>query len=415
MSNFGKSNIENIINIFEEKTGTKLEKPRSKVHPLKCIIAFAVLFCLNLGISVFAGEMLTPLDSDDLSFSSAYEGNGIISVRIQNESDNDLVIQSKLKLMRWTTGEEIEPLNDSIAFSGRKIKAHSTGVVTIDISKAYDIEMLEQPLTDDWYYLILTNNDFAFGQDWTISIEFSETIITPITYPDPPKADAVIVSQVVDTLKPYFENITYDVTERRNLNNDYIDTCNSLLAGFDGNVVAPASPYMTVRDKNPSIVFDESVPLDEQYLLVGNQYATCDYKYKLLASDYSEGAFVISASIPSERYKNSSTELPLLYIFTYEKALITDENDYAFVYGQLNTFAQLEQYKIYEDDIYVCYELSSLIYSDLREYTETFAEQNPDYHFDEQIWQRVLNIYNYYKDKEVIGRLLHIYSEMDFE
>lgn len=415
MSNFGKSNIENIINIFEEKTGTKLEKPRSKVHPLKCIIAFAVLFCLNLGISVFAGEMLTPLDSDDLSFSSVYEGNGIISVRIQNESDNDLVIQSKLKLMRWTTGEEIEPLNDSIAFSGRKIKAHSTGVVTIDISKAYDIEMLEQPLTDDWYYLILTNNDFAFGQDWTISIEFSETIITPITYPEPPKADAVIVSQVVGTLKPYFENITYDVTERREMNNNYIDTCSALLFDFDGNVVDSVSPYMTVGDEEPSIVFDESVPLDEQYLLVGNQYATCDYKYKLLTSSNLDGAFVITASIPNKRYNNNSAELPLLYIFTYEKSSITDSGDYTFVYGQLNTFAQLEQYKIYEDDIYVCYELSSLIYSDLREYTEAFVEQSSDNYFDEQIWKRVLNIYNHYSDKEVIGRLLRVYSDADFE
>lgn len=415
MDSFSKNNLKNIQKIFEEKTGVSACTVTRRIQPVRIVVAFALILCLTLGMSVFASGMFSSLEGDELGFSSTYEGNGIVAIKIENRSDKVLVFQPKLKLMLWTTGEEIAPISDDIIFSGRKIDAHSSGIMTIDLSKAYDIEMLEQPLTDDCYYFVLTNNDFAFGQDWICSVEFAETIITPIVYADPPKADKEIVAQVTEELKFYFENITYDVMERNELDNSYIETCWNLLNEFDGNVVSSVSPYMTIEDLSPSIVFDESVPLDEQYLLVGLHYHTHDYKFKLLCSSDLEGALVLSASIPSKKYKDSGTSLPLLYIFTYEKAEIASDEDYAFVYGQLNTFADLEKFKIYEDDTYVCYELSSLIYSDLREHTDTFIAQSSDNYFDEQIWVRIQNIYNYYRNKEIIGELLRICPDPIFE
>ena len=65
---------------------------------------------------------------------------------------------------------------------------------------------------------------------------------------------------------------------------------------------------------------------------------------------------------------------------------------------------QMEPYKIYEDEQYVCYDASHLFYSDLRQYVESMVSQRNDVYFDEQVWERVQNIYNYYKEN--LGTLL---------
>lgn len=57
---------------------------------------------------------------------------------------------------------------------GTAIAPHSQGVVSIDISEGYDVEaMMEEKLQErDVYYFVLTNNNFAFGQDWMCSFDF---------------------------------------------------------------------------------------------------------------------------------------------------------------------------------------------------------------------------------------------------
>ena len=46
--------------------------------------------------------------------------------------------------------------------------------MTINLSLAYDIQLLETPLENgDHYYLVLTNNGFLLGQDWHCSVNFS--------------------------------------------------------------------------------------------------------------------------------------------------------------------------------------------------------------------------------------------------
>ena len=64
----------------------------------------------------------------------------------------------------------------------------------------------------------------------------------------------------------------------------------------------------------------------------------------------------------------------------------------------------MEQYKIYEDGQYVCYDVSRLFYSELRPYVESMVSQRSDAYFDEQVWERVQNIYSYYKEN--LGSLL---------
>ena len=84
--------------------------------------------------------------------------------------------------------------------------------MTIDLSEAYDIALLETPLVgNDWYYFILTNNHFAFGQDWMCPVDFAEPDIVQTEYPAPvapADADPKLAGKIAEELRPYFESCT---------------------------------------------------------------------------------------------------------------------------------------------------------------------------------------------------------------
>ena len=71
----------------------------------------------------------------------------------------------------------------------------------------------------------------------------------------------------------------------------------------------------------------------------------------------------------------------------------------------VNNIGSMEEYKIYEDDRYACYEISPLLYTDAAEYARTWLEATgQDGTYDKAAEQRLLNIYNYYKENA--GRLM---------
>lgn len=408
MDSFNKSNLQNIRNIFQERTGVNPNTGIPRPFPLRIVAVAAFMVCC-LSIMAFSFGQFSSLSGDDLALSASYEGNGIISVWIENRSDRELNFQTRLKLMRWSTGEEILPLSDDILFSGTQFKAHTSGFMTLDLSSAYDMELLEQPLTDDHYYLVLTNNHFAFGQDWMCSVEFAEPVITvkedplPLT---PLEADPELVEEITEELRPYFETYTLDTAERNQAAGEYLSLCQELLGQLDGKLVTSVSPMeLTVVDSDEPVLFDPLVPPDMQLQLTGLHRRTMDGYDKVIGSSDTECALVLSTYIPQKKGEiDGGADIPLLYIFTYEADAIQNPQDYAFIRGRLMTFEQMEEYKIYEDERYVCYNASSLFYSDLRQYVESMVSQRNDVYFDEQVWERVQNIYTYYNEN--IGSLL---------
>ena len=249
MNSFRKSNLQNIKNIFEEKTGVELESTPVWRYPIKKYVVIAAVLVCSFTMTAFAASLFSSLSGDDLSLSSTYEGNGIVSIQVENKSDKDLNFQKQLKLMRWSTSEEIAPLSDNIIFENTEIKANTIGTMTIDLSAAYDFSVLEQPLVDDHYYFVLTNNNFLFGQDWMCSIEFTEPIITPIQEPtpiNPVEADKVSVSKVAEKLQHYFDTYIADPLEWQARNEEYLSDCAQLLNDLDGNVVPSVAPNLLV-------------------------------------------------------------------------------------------------------------------------------------------------------------------------
>lgn len=410
MSSFNQTHLRNIKSSFEEKTGVELTSRKPVRHPIGTVTVLAAALVCCFTMTAFAISSFSSLSGDDLSLSATYEGNGIVSVQIENRSDKELNFQSALKLMRWSTSEEIEPLSGKVSFSNTKIPANSSGTMKIDLSDAYDMSQLETPiLGNDWYYFVLTNNNFMFGQDWMCAVEFAEPIPTvkvdptPIT---PVDADPKLVAEITEELRPYFESYTLDVNERNRLADEYLELCQKLLGQLDITVVPSVSPIeLTLIDSDKSVLFDPTVPTDMQLQLTGLHRRSTDGYDKMIGSSAEECAMVLSAYIPQHKGEiDGGADIPLIYVFTYAKNEIKTAQDYAFIRGQLMTFEQMEQYKIYEDEQYVCYDASDLFYSDLRQYVESMVSQRSDVYFDEQVWERVQNIYNYYRDN--LGTLL---------
>ena len=130
MDSFNKTNLQNIKGIFEEKTGVALETQRRRQPVRAAILAAAVLVC-SLTMTAFAVSLFSSLSGDELSLEATYEGNGIVSIQVENRSDKELCFQHQLKIMRWSTSEDIAPFSDEIAFRGTEFEAHTSGVMTV--------------------------------------------------------------------------------------------------------------------------------------------------------------------------------------------------------------------------------------------------------------------------------------------
>ncbi len=409
MNSFGKKNLQNIKNIFAEKTGI-IPDTRPCRHPGRLAAAAAALLVCCLGMPTLAYSMFSSLSGDDLAISAVYEGDGVISVRVENRSDKELNFESRLKLMRWSDNVEIQPLSGSVDFTGTKFQAHTDGIMTLDLSEAYDMDALEQPLVDDHYFLVLTNNNFIFGQDWMCTVEFAESPVQTVQAdPDPiapAEADPALTEKIMEELKPYFADYISDPGERNRLALEYQSLCQQLLGQIEGTVVAPVSPMeLTMQDSEEAVLFDSTVPSDMQLQLTGLHRRTFDGYGKLIGASDLEQALVLSAYIPQKQGDiDGGVDIPLRYVFIYEADRVQNPQDYAFVRGQLLTFEQMEQYRIYGDTRYVCYDVTDLFYSDLRSHVESMVSQRTDVYFDEQIWTRVQNIDAYYREN--MGKLL---------
>lgn len=180
MKKFSNDNLKNIQTIFEEKTGVNVSKRKNYVN-WEYVLAFSAMLLCFVSLSAFAYAKFSSLNGDSAAFYSNYKGDGIVEITIDNYSDVDLVLEEQLQLKRWSTGEEVAGDKEKITFSNMEIKANSRETIVIDLSEGYDIEELEKPLPEkDHYYLVLTNNNFAFGQDWMCSIAFDESVICEV-------------------------------------------------------------------------------------------------------------------------------------------------------------------------------------------------------------------------------------------
>lgn len=425
MSRMTKQNLHNIKCRFEEKTGVDLNPAHHdrKRMPIRTVGVLAAALALCLGLAAFAAPVFSPLDGDALSLSGTYLGDGIVSVHVENGSDKELRFQTQVKLYNWGTSEEIESTGP-VRMENTVFPAHSSGTLTIDLSEAYDVEALENARPADthtfYYYLLLTNQNFLFGQDWMCSFTFCDTQTKALTEEAPAETtlppvpvESLIAEDIEEELRFYFEDSYKNQLMATNeANFEYMQKVQELLARFEGTVVPPVEPMLIVKRLPEGVVLDESHPMELQYELVGQYHHIIDGYGRIVAGFNSpsgfENALTLGALLP--QYKGQTgggaEVMPLIYLFTYEVSAI-QENSYAFLYGQLLSFEEMESFKVYEDEQYAVYEVTDLFYTDLDAYFDYFLTTRSDIYCDEQVRQRVHNIYDYFKDPETLGSLLH--------
>lgn len=417
MSRMTKQNLQNIRNRFEEKTGVSLGKQKRGIQiSLKKAAALVVAAALCLALVGFTYPLFSPLDADELSLAGEYQGGGIVLVHVENRSDKALRFQPKTKLMRWIKSEEVERLGGSVSFENTVFPAHSSGTMTIDLSQAYDMVALEQEGNNpETYYLLLTNNNFLFGHDWMCSVSFREPVPEETVEREPEEqVPAEHPEAVEEGLQFYFENDYQGAPVSLNeANFAYQQKVEEVLTRSGKRIVPALSPSVMVGapsvflDPEPmlkklpeGVVFDESLPEQEQYLLGLDEWHFTDAYGRMIAT-FQEKAWTLTTTIPQwEGQRDGGCPIPLVFWMVYDAKEASWEDSYAFVYGKILSFAEMEQEKVYQDEYYVIYDVTDRIYTDLDGYLDYFLSCYADIHCDEQIRSRVHAVYRYYRNRE---------------
>ena len=404
MRSFSEENYRNIQSLFTEKTGVPLRKRRA-ARAAPFVLAAAVLAAL-LTVTALAADLFSPLAGDDLALGAVYEGDGVVSVHVENRSDKELKFQEQLRLLRWDTSEEIAPKRGAaVRFANTAFAPHTEGVMTLDLSRAYDLAALDEPLAQGGYYLVLTNSNFVFGQDWICFIHAAapETAgepaeAVPEKTPEPTAAplapaetDAELTARVEETLRPFFA---------------MTGACAELLAPLGTRVARPAPSDLVIGDAEEGVIFDPAAPADAQHLLTGENYTTLDAYGLPVGGAPGEEALVLSALVAQRAGDtDGGAPIPVVYLFTYFREDV-ENADHLFVHGRLVPLSEVEDRRVYEDERYVCYELSEYFYTDVQTHAETLCEQRGDVCWNDAARQRVQKIYDYYTSTETLAKLV---------
>ena len=406
MNRMQKHNLYNIKRNFEKKTGTKLISAESKEGTafaetavprkrLPRVALIAAIITAFFTLTAFAVSIFSTLAGDNLTMTASYYGSGIVWVEITNQSHKDLKLEPKMNLYYYSTQKLVASTGEEPYIENLTIPANSTERVRLDLRRTYNIEALENT-KNDFYYLQMTNDSFLTGQKWSCQVSF---VVSDYVTPWYQLSDESHLDGVIPSLQPYFKNFTPDVFARWTGVFDYVELVNAELQKVEGNIV---------RACGTPIYFDH------QDWLVTSSWSTFDGYNKLLGIDDSEYYTAVSVPIPcpmDDGRDGGGWSLPLLYLYEYAKADIQGPQDYAFIHGNLLTFAEMEPYKVYDDGEYVVYEMHHLIYTDLKAYVTNMMLQRDDMYINGAIWERIERVYEHWSNKENLTGYLYRMGE----
>ncbi len=403
MKRFTSQNLQNIEMLFEAKTGVDLD-PTRRLTKRKWILVMAAVVCC-MALSSCGYLLFSSLHGDILSLRGNYQ-NGVVSILVVNGSDKTLRFQEKVKLMSWQAGE-IPAKGENPRFENTVFAPHSSGIMTIDLSQAYPMEELQATGSPNDLYLVLTNNDFRFGQDWICHFNIIEKEKKPLPTQPVVEIEAQGADEVHESLKFYFQDHYLDQVPAFNTaNENYMVAVQELLSQQKGTLVRSMDPLLLPKEPK-NVVFDSSIPLDAQHQLILLNHHSIDSFNRMVGSVFPgnglDSALMLGISLPQYQGQTDGGigDFKLMYYFTFPTQEIKKPDAYAFVYGRILTFPEMEKDKVFEDEEYTVYDLTDLFYRDLDQYLDDFiSAYGGEVYMDEQIRQRVHNIYDYYRNRE---------------
>ena len=384
------------------------------IRSKKWIAVILAAVILALALMACAPILFSSLSGDELSFDSNYNGNGIVEIVVENKSDKTIRFQKSLQLKRWSNDQEI-PANGEIIFSGTSIPAHGEGILTIDLSEAYDIAELEKPLVNDHYYLILTNNDFLFGQDWMCSVDFASNQHEKIVYPDPispSEADPELVQNVEPDLQNFFGNILLERQKRRELHGAYYEKCAELIQNSGKTVIHPVSPapYFLYDDPPEGTIFDGNLPEDVQYQLIGIHESSVDDYFFPVGAAWEDTAKVFSVIVPQSQadcFRVQGDAIRIGYVMIFDAHQCKMPDAYTLIHGQLVPVADLTSNIVYEDDQYIAYNVTDYFFTDIAAHIAAFQSWRTDLFINDDVKSRIRNVYDYVQNG---GIKMHLFT-----
>ena len=365
MNKMTKQNLANIKDRFERETGASVQ-PQQRHLPAGRILVLAVLVTMGIMLTAFAVPLFSPLDGDALSLEGTYLGDGIVSVRVENRSEKVLTFTDAV-LYSWNDGEVAMLPGGRVVLTEVRVEPHDEGILTVDLSGAYDIGFLESTTPgkprDSWYYLLLTNQSFLFGHDWMCSFSFGEEEVAMETESvGIPEGTAQSLDGIAEELRFYFEQGYPDVIPAFNeANFTYQQRVEELLMRTPGTHIRPV---------------DLPLFLTEQENSVDQRYSSLDGYKRMVGSCFSgvTSDFVLQVGALGE---NGDAWIPLVFLAVYETRAVQQEDAYTFLYGRILPFGDLEKDKVYEGEGYTVYDVTDLYYTDLEDYLHDFLE-DPD-------------------------------------
>lgn len=410
MEKFNKQHQRNIQLMFEEKTGTDLN-PAHRVRQRKNwkpVYAAVLMIAVIATLVSCAPIIFSPLRGDALALVGEYEGEGIVAVTVTNSSDKTLHLQEKVKLVSWHTGKVQSPTGQ-VHFDGNtEIPPHTSQTIRIDLTDAYDVDGLEQEVNPK-YYLLLTNQDYFFGQDWMCSFSFPGAYVTePAETEENIHAACSVDPEILENMEPqlryYFQDSYQDEAPALNQANFiYQDKVREWLLRQKGYLVHPVDPWLKLENA----VFDEAIPEKWRECQIINEYSAIDGFGRVVGSSFggagSDYVLKLSALVPGRLdYYNTGIYMPLVYLVTYLKDDTQNSENHTFLYGRLLTMAEMDTYRVFENEKYVVYEVTELFYRDLDGYINDFLTIRDDAYVDETVRQRLHAIYDFYRNRDTL-------------
>ena len=363
----------------------------------KTLLIAAIIVCF-MTVTAFAVGMFSSLNGDSLALSARYLGRGEIELSIENRSERELRLEETVRLIYYKDKSPVPGLGGEVLFSETLIPPGETSLIRVDISAAYDVAMLEEILRNDFYCLQISNSSFLPGQRWTCIVNFrpgAENYV-PANREAGEHARSTLAEE---QLSWYFDSFTDDIFQRWNDAAEYFALVEGLIKERGLTVAEPVEPYL----------------LPDKYdWPMGLNYSCFDGYNKIVGRRDSDKALISSVYVPyanENGIAESSVLLPLFYIFTYELEQTQSPESCAFIRGCFLSFEEMEQYKIYQDESYVMYEMSPLFYTELQPYIEDMLLQIRGAYMDEQIWQRVVRCYEHFSKKEVWEGIIYYHPD----
>ena len=278
------------------------------------------------------------------------------------------------------------------------------------------MEELEKPLHNDFYYFILTNNNFVFGQDWMCTVEFAETVWDEVTYSEPVSpadADPELIRQVETDLQVFFGETLLEPSKRAEVIGAYYEKCAELIQSSGKTIIHPVSPapYFLYDDPPEGTIFDKNLPADIQYQLIGIRESSLDSYFFPVGASYEDIAKVFEVVIPQQQadlYRVQGDAIEIGYVMIYDVQQCQIPDAYTLIHGRLIPVSELSSHIVYEDNQYIAYNVTDYFFTDIETHIAAFRAWRTDLFDNEDVQYRIESVYHYLQNG---GIKMRLYSE----